>query len=78
MELCGGDGILRCGHPILACYIGDYPEQVLVSGTITGNCPKCDILHDELGSPDAPFELRDLQNILAALSQVDEDPVAFT
>ena len=77
MELCGGDGILRRGHPILACYIGDYPEQVLVSGTITGDCPKCDILRDELGSPDAPFELRDLQNILAALSQVDEDPVAF-
>ncbi|KAJ7488714.1 hypothetical protein B0H11DRAFT_1688922, partial [Mycena galericulata] len=26
-----GDGKIQRGHPIVACYIGDYPEQVLVT-----------------------------------------------
>ena len=30
------DGVVCCGHPIIACYSGDYPEQVLVTGIKTG------------------------------------------
>ncbi|KAH7926058.1 hypothetical protein BV22DRAFT_1104530 [Leucogyrophana mollusca] len=72
-----GDGIVRRVHPIVACYSGDYPEQVLATGTKSGECPKCDIPHQELGSPDMPAKLRDLKAILAALALVDDDPVQF-
>lgn len=77
LHMRSGDGITRRGHPILACYVGDYPEQILVSGTMTGECPKCDVPNSELGSKDAPFEPRDLESILAALDLADEDPIGF-
>ncbi|KAG2083330.1 uncharacterized protein F5147DRAFT_748926 [Suillus discolor] len=72
-----GDGIVRRGHPLVACYIGDYPEQLLVTGMKTGECPKCDIPSMELGSKDHPFELRDLDEILDALALADEHPTQF-
>ncbi|KAH7903904.1 hypothetical protein BJ138DRAFT_1119934 [Hygrophoropsis aurantiaca] len=78
MAMTSGDGLTRRAHPLLACYVGDYPEQILVSGTITGDCPKCTIPHNELGSKDAPFELRDLAQILEILKTIDDDPVGFT
>ncbi|KAG1844739.1 hypothetical protein C8R48DRAFT_617813 [Suillus tomentosus] len=78
MSIASGDGVLRRGHPLLACYIGDYPEQLLVTGMKTGECPKCDIPSTELGSKDLPFEMRDLDQILHALALVDEDPTQFT
>ncbi|KAH7903442.1 hypothetical protein BJ138DRAFT_1020610, partial [Hygrophoropsis aurantiaca] len=43
VSMASGDGVLRRGHPLVACYIGDYPEQVLVSGAKTGECAECDI-----------------------------------
>jgi len=43
------DGVwCRC-YPILASFVGDYPEQVLVTCTYYGKCPKCEVPHDELG-----------------------------
>ncbi|KAG1729535.1 uncharacterized protein EDB91DRAFT_1239235 [Suillus paluster] len=77
MLIASGDGVLRRGHPLVACYIGDYPEQLLVTGMKTGECPKCDIPSSELGSKDLPFELRDLDRILDVLALVDEDPNQF-
>jgi len=42
------DGVwCRC-HPIFAIFIGDYPEQVLVTCTFNGQCPKCLVSPDEL------------------------------
>ena len=38
-----GNGFQQCVHPILAVFIGNYPEQVLVTGTKTGECLKCNI-----------------------------------
>jgi len=32
IEMSSGDGIIHCGHPILAAYVGDCPEQCLVTG----------------------------------------------
>ncbi|KAF8838768.1 hypothetical protein BDN67DRAFT_1060772, partial [Paxillus ammoniavirescens] len=73
-----GDGVVRHGHPLIACYAGDYPEQVLVMGTKTGECPKCDIAHLALGGATVPANLRDLDAILAALSLIDVDYAQFT
>lgn len=50
IELTSGDGSVQCGHPILACYIADYPEQSLVACTRYGvSCPKCYVRFDDLG-----------------------------
>ncbi|KAG2031067.1 hypothetical protein BDR03DRAFT_936474 [Suillus americanus] len=44
-----GDGAVRRCHPLFACFTGDYPEQVLVTGVKTMQCPSCDVPSDELG-----------------------------
>ncbi|EGO04581.1 hypothetical protein SERLA73DRAFT_38021, partial [Serpula lacrymans var. lacrymans S7.3] len=41
MEVTGGDGRVRRIHPILACYIADYPEQYLITCAKYGTCPEC-------------------------------------
>jgi Plavaka transposase len=49
LPMMSGDGIwCRC-HPIFANFIGDYPEQVLVTGTYYGECPKCEVPCNQLG-----------------------------
>jgi hypothetical protein len=35
------DGQRRQCHPVLCQYIGDYPEQTLLSCILSGNCPRC-------------------------------------
>jgi hypothetical protein len=72
-----GNGIRHRVHPILAVFIGDYPEQVLVTGTKTGKCPKCNIDPKKLGSIDTPCAMRDLQATLEALRQVDLDAATY-
>jgi hypothetical protein len=69
-----GYGIPRRLHPILAVFIGDYPEQVLATGIKYSECSKCDISSDKLGSDQEPFKLRDLGKIREALSLLDGDP----
>jgi hypothetical protein len=44
-----GNGDTYRNHPILACFAGDYPEQVLTSGVATGECPVCPTTKKELG-----------------------------
>ncbi|KAG1773500.1 hypothetical protein EDD22DRAFT_976106 [Suillus occidentalis] len=78
MEIMSGDGAFRLGHPLVACYIGDYPEQLLVTGVKTGECPKCDIPSGELGNNILPCHSQDLGLILDALTLLDEDPYEFT
>ncbi|KAH9164725.1 hypothetical protein EDB89DRAFT_2116221 [Lactarius sanguifluus] len=44
-----GDRIwCRC-HPVFAVFVGDYPEQTLVTCTYNGRCPKCMVPLDRLG-----------------------------
>ena len=43
------DGIWRRCHPIFAVFVGDYPEQALVTCTYNGRCPKCEVSWDQLG-----------------------------
>ena len=38
----------RC-HPIFASFVGNYPEQALVTCTYNGHCPKCLVPSDQLG-----------------------------
>ncbi|TBU36604.1 hypothetical protein BD309DRAFT_995537 [Dichomitus squalens] len=78
IQLVSGDGLIRRGHPILATYIGDYPEQVLVTGCKTGECPKCPISQDDVGRTSEPSRpLRDLGTVLDALAAIEDGPRAF-
>jgi hypothetical protein len=73
-----GDGNLYRNHPILASFIGDYPEQILSTGTITGECPTCDVDHDKLGDYGTQStSLRDLGSILEVIGTFDQDPAGF-
>jgi hypothetical protein len=72
-----GAGIAHRNHPIVACFSGDYPEQLLVTGTKTGECPGCDVPHDELGANAIDIHFRDIEKILAAHALADIDPVQF-
>jgi len=74
-----GDGITYRIHPLLACFTGDYPEQVLTTATFTGECPICPIPHDQLGAyvHNTPTGLRELELVLQALNSFDDDPAGF-
>ena len=79
MRLVSGDGVARRGHPILATYIGDYPEQLLVTGCKTGECLKCPIDHADVGNDmDSACSLRDLEKVLDAIGTLTDSPQAFT
>ncbi|KAJ6459244.1 hypothetical protein C8R45DRAFT_1056242 [Mycena sanguinolenta] len=73
-----GDGVVRCCHPIFSVFAGDYPEQVLVTGTKTGECPTCPVPRDELGSIVDIYEPRDLSVVLDALKKADGNATEFT
>ena len=72
-----GDGVTRRAFPIFACFVGDYPEQVLVSGCKTGDCPKCPTKRGELGQLEDGYQYRDLEKVLEALSTFENDPGGY-
>ena len=76
LPMSSGDGIWRRCHPILATFIGDYPEQVLVTCTYYGECPKCEVPRDRLGeyhmSPS-----RDYRKALETYALADSDVRTF-
>ena len=76
--LASGDGLVRRCHPLLAVYVGDYPEQLLVTCRKTGDCPKCPTLLNEIGDTTLPPSLHDLDAVYATLDMRDEGPAAFT
>ncbi|KIJ62538.1 hypothetical protein HYDPIDRAFT_135569 [Hydnomerulius pinastri MD-312] len=78
LPMASGDGLVRRNHPILAAYIGDYPEQLLVCCCKAGECPKCEVLRDDVGKDASEHPLRDLDTILAALDALDDGILAFT
>jgi len=49
IEMKSGDGVWRRCHPIFAIFVGDYPEQFLVTCTYNGRCPKCTVPLGQLG-----------------------------
>ncbi|KAG1758014.1 hypothetical protein EDB19DRAFT_1936644 [Suillus lakei] len=74
-----GDGAVHRCHPLFACFAGDYPEQVLVTGVKTTQCTSCDVPSDELGltASAANYQLQNLNAVLDALSVLDEGGLAF-
>jgi hypothetical protein len=76
--LISGDGAARRCFPILAAYVGDYPEQVLVSLVKTGTCPICPAPRDEIGDWESILEPHDAQKITEALNAVDKGATKFT
>ncbi|KII90428.1 hypothetical protein PLICRDRAFT_532137, partial [Plicaturopsis crispa FD-325 SS-3] len=75
LTMASGDGVVRRTHPIYATYVGDYPEQVLVTCIKTGECPTCEVPRNKLGDEDE-YALRNLSNILDALDSFDLDDLS--
>lgn len=67
IAMVSGDGVWRCCHPIFACFVGDYPEQALVTCTYQGRCPKCLVPPDRLGEPGS-FPPRDYDKAIETYS----------
>ncbi|KAN0140702.1 hypothetical protein V8E53_001529 [Lactarius tabidus] len=65
----------RC-HPILATFVGDYPEQLLVTCTQYGRCPKCVVPQEEIGNG-MTFPLCDFGEAVDVFSLSDSDPTVF-
>ncbi|KAN0134199.1 hypothetical protein V8E53_007971 [Lactarius tabidus] len=76
ITMMSGDGIWRRCHPILASFVGDYPEQVLVTCTYNKQCPKCQVPPDKLGSH-ARYPLRDYDQARDVHLLADGDAHAF-
>ena len=51
MEMISSDGAVQCVHPILTCYVADYPEQCLVACAKYGIGVKCKTPADDLQNP---------------------------
>lgn len=76
LAMMSGDATWRRCHPILASFIGDYPEQALVTCTYNGRCPKCLVPSDQLGKLQR-YPNRDLAQAINAFQMADGDAHAF-
>jgi Plavaka transposase len=72
-----GDGVVRRCHPIYATFVGDYPEQLLVTAIKNGWCPTCPAEPDVLGDLDSIGEPHDLAKILEAFNSISQGPTIF-
>ena len=76
IDMATGNGdVYRC-HPIFSIFIGNYPEQILVTCLKNGECPTCPIPQEDLGSGEMQ-ELWDLAVILEALDSTHLHPTNF-
>lgn len=72
--------LVRQSHPLLAAFIGDYPEQILTTCTKTGECLTCPASHNDLGeyNPNDPTPwLHNLDSILDTLDSFNDNPGGF-
>ena len=76
IDMAIGDENVHCCHSIFAIFVGDYPEQVLVTCLKNGECLTCPIPQENLGSGEVQ-EPRDLAAILEALDSADSHPTDF-
>lgn len=78
VALRSGDGVWRRCHPILAVFVGDYPEQLLVACLKKGLCVSCPIPWYEVGVDIAGYAFRDLDVVLDALGTLPLGPTIYT
>jgi hypothetical protein len=71
-----GDGKWYHCHPILVMFIGDYPEQSLVTCTPYGRCPKCSVPRDEHRNYQN-FPIHNIQTAIDTFSLCDNNPMTF-
>ena len=76
IAMASGDGTWRRCHPIFSIFVGDYPEQTLVTCTYNGRCPKCTVPPDQLGEY-YDFLPRNINKALDAYQLADADIHAF-
>ncbi|KAH9173192.1 hypothetical protein EDB89DRAFT_2113987 [Lactarius sanguifluus] len=76
IAMMSGDGVWRRCHPIFAVFVGDYPEQVLVTCTFNGRCPKCVVHRNNLGDY-SRSPLRDYDKASEAFLLADGDVRTF-
>ncbi|KAI0040841.1 hypothetical protein FA95DRAFT_1502225 [Auriscalpium vulgare] len=76
LPMASADGVVRRCHPIFALFVGDYPEQALVTCTKYGECPKCFVPPDEL-EVHKKYGLRSITASRAALRTLGDGPAAY-
>lgn len=77
-SLVSGDGAVRRGYPIFAAFVGDYPEQLLVTLIKNGRCPVCPTARQRMGELDSVRAPRPIEPILEALAKIDKGPTTFS
>jgi len=76
LAMMSGDGVWRRCHPIFAVFVGDYPEQALVTCTFNGRCPKCLVPPAQLGEYES-FPLRTQRSVIDGYRLADQDMRQF-
>ena len=76
LEMTSGDGAVRRCHPLFALFVGDYPEQVLVTCVTSGDCPTCPAKRAELGHQPM-LEYRDMTASNMALHHADDTDLSI-
>jgi hypothetical protein len=79
VEMWCADGRLRRIHPILAAYVGDWPEQCDMACTMRSRCPVCTVKFQERGDYGQDIPIRTTRHTLAAIHryEVDENAKAL-
>lgn len=77
IALTSGDGATRLCFPILAAYVGDYPEQILVGLVKNGECPICPAPRLEIEDWDSVLEPRNTEEIIEALNSIEKGASEF-
>jgi len=72
-----GDSLVYHCFPILATYIADYPEQVLVTLVKTGECPVYDISQTDMGDINNTRRPQDINPVLDALNKIGSGAQTF-
>ena len=76
IAIVSGDGIWHQCHPIFAVFVGDYPEQSLVTCTYASRCPKCLVPPDQLGD-NSTFPPQDYEEALNTYMLANGEVRAF-
>jgi hypothetical protein len=76
IAMMSADRVWRRCHPIIAIFVGDYPEQALVTCTYNGRCAKCEVPANELGEYRA-FPTRVHSDALDIYRLADDDVTRF-